>query len=426
MKIAIIGIGLDGERGLSLAAQRVIKQASVIVGSKRHLAYFLNHPAQKIFLTNISEGINEISQLADFGHAVVILASGDPLFFGVGRLLLEYFDPSQLQFYPHLSSVQLAFSRLQIPWQDVQFISVHGRSTDNLITSLKQGQEKIAILTDNHNHPAAIARMYLALKLPVSYSFYICENLGDTKEKITHFPSEKLTALSYLDNQDFANLNIVILIREEQQSNNLNLEELPLIGLPDHSFFSFRDRPGLITKKEIRLAILGELALQANQIVWDIGAGTGSVSIEIARLCPSSQVYAVEKSQMGSTLIKKNSHRFRVNNIKNINEKAPEILHKLPNPNRIFIGGTGGNIAKILEVCEQKLLANGRIVMSFATVEHQHQGIEWLTNHAWSYRLLQLQVSRSTPVGDLIRLSPLNPVMLIIAFGRKVSSKNVT
>ncbi|MEM8672387.1 MAG: precorrin-6y C5,15-methyltransferase (decarboxylating) subunit CbiE [Cyanobacteria bacterium P01_G01_bin.67] len=414
MGIAVVGIGLDGEKGLSLAVQKVVHQATVIAGGKRHLAYFPYHSARKICLTNLSEGINQVSQLDLVNHSLVILASGDPLFFGLGRLLLEHFDSSQIQFYPHFSSIQLAFNRLKIPWQDALLISAHGRSNDQLIKSLKQGKEKIAILTDHRHHPAAIARLYLTLDLPVNYSFYICENLGDTCERIVDFTPDQIPQLSYLNSKDFAALNVLILLRENQQSN-LNLADLPVIGLPDSSFLSFSDRPSLITKKEIRLNILGELALQANQTVWDLGAGTGSVSIEIARLCPNSQVYAVEKSHMGSTLISKNIQRFDLNNVKSINGKAPEVLLNLPKPDRIFIGGSGGYIVDILDVCAQKLLPKGIVVMAFTTIEYQYQGVNWLNNNAWHYRLLQLQLSRSIPISHLTRLTPLNPITLIIA-----------
>jgi precorrin-6B C5,15-methyltransferase / cobalt-precorrin-6B C5,C15-methyltransferase len=413
--IKVVGIGLDGVEGLTSTVRNIVEQATVLAGSKRHLDYFPNHSAEKIDLTNIKIGIEAIAQLALENHSVVILASGDPLFFGLGRLLLEHFSPAEIQFYPHFSSVQLAFNRLKIPWQDAQFISVHGRSTDELITFLKQGKEKIAVLTDNYNNPVAIAHLYLALDLPVSYSFYICENLGDQKEKINHFSVDQVTELSNLNSNDFASLNIVILLRQKQK-DNLDITKLPLIGLPDSSFLSFSDRPSLITKKEIRLAILGELTLQPQQTVWDIGAGTGSVAIEIARLSPSSQVLAIEKSSMGSNLIAKNCQRFQVNNIININGKAPEVLLNLPAPDRIFIGGSGGNLIDILTICSQKITATGLIVMAFATVENNYQAINWLTNKSWHYRLLQLQISRSTPIHHLTRLTPLNPVTLITAY----------
>lgn len=414
MVIAVVGIGLDGKQGLTQTVRQIIEQATVLAGSKRHLSYFTDYPAEKLNISNLNTGIEAIAQLKLAHHSVVILTSGDPLFFGLGRLLLAKFKASEIEFYPHLSSIQLAFNRLKIPWQDANLISVHGRSVDKLIELFKQGKDKIAVLTDGHNNPAAIARLFLALELPVNYSFYICENLGDISEKISHFPSAEITQLSNLEQHDFAALNVLILVREAQ-GNDLNLANLPMLGLPDSSFLSFSDRPSLITKKEVRIAILGELALQPEQIVWDIGAGTGSVSIEIARLCPTSQIFAIEKTSIGSSLITQNSQRFQVENIKSINGKAPEVLDNLPKCDRIFIGGSGGNLVDILQICSHKLTVRGLIVMAFATIEYQLQAINWLSHHNWQYRLLQLQISRSTPISNLTRLTPLNPVTIITA-----------
>ena len=413
MTIFVIGIGLDGADGLSAKVNQIIEQAAVLAGSDRHLSYFPQHQGKKICLTNLQAGIDRLAEFAAQDTPIVILTSGDPLFFGLGRLLLANFDAEQIQFYPHVSSIQLAFSKIKIPWQDACLASVHGRSNDESIELLKQGKAKIALLTDGKNNPAAIARLYLSLDLPVNYSFYICENLGDTNEQITCFTSDELERLSNLNQDSFASLNVLILIREARQDNLK--DRLPLIGLPDSSFLSFQDRPSLITKREIRLAILGELALQPDLVVWDIGAGTGSVSIEIARLCPTSQIYAIEKTSMGSALIAKNSQRFQVNNIHNINGKAPEILLNLPRPERIFIGGSGGNLINILEVCQQRISAAGIMVMAFATVEHYCQAISWLGDNGWKYHLLQLQVSRSIPLNHLTRLIPLNPITIVTA-----------
>ena len=414
MTIAVVGIGLDGVKGLAASVREIVDRATVLAGSKRHLSYFAEHPAKKLDLANLDRGIDAIARL-NLDNSVVVLASGDPLFFGLGRLLLTKLDPNTVTFYPHLTSVQLAFNRLKIPWQNAELVSVHGRSTDKLVKLLKQGKEKIAVLTDAKNNPKAIAKLFRSLELSVNYSFYICENLGSSEEKINKFSPLEITKLSQLDERDFANLNVLILIREAQH-DNLNLATLPLFGLSDNSFLSYSDRPGLITKKEVRLAILGELALQPQQIVWDIGAGTGSVSVEIARLCPSSQIYAVEKTSMGSSLISKNSQRFQVNNIISINGKAPDVLQDLPNCDRVFIGGSGGNIVDILNTCSQKLKEKGSIVMAFATIEYQLQAIDWLSNNNWQYRLLQLQISRSTPISHLTRMTPLNPVTIITSF----------
>jgi precorrin-6Y C5,15-methyltransferase (decarboxylating) len=414
VKISVVGIGLDGVEGLSKSVRKVVERATILAGSKRHLSYFTDSSAEKIYLSDLKTGIDAIAKLNPSEHSVVILASGDPLFFGIGRLLLASFDAEEIQFLPHVSSVQLAFNCLKIPWQDSCLISVHGRSTDELIELIKQGKEKIAVLTDSKNNPAAIARLYLALDLPINYSFYICENLGDTAEKIEYFPSEEIIHLSKLESNNFASLNVLILLRQIQQ-DNLDTSNIPLIGLSDSSFLSFSDRPGLITKKEVRLAVIGELSLQPKQIVWDIGAGTGSVSIEIARLCPGSLVFAIEKTSMGSILITKNSQRFQVKNLKSISGQAPQVLSDLPHPDRIFIGGSGGNIVEILSNCSHKLNENGIIVMAFATIEYQYLAIDWLNNNRWQYRLLQLQISRSTPIRHLTRFTSLNPVTIVTA-----------
>ncbi|MEM6614652.1 MAG: precorrin-6y C5,15-methyltransferase (decarboxylating) subunit CbiE, partial [Cyanobacteria bacterium P01_C01_bin.72] len=358
MVIAVIGIGLDGVEGLAPSSTDIVEQATVLAGSKRHLSYFATRQTKKLELTNLLTGLDAIAQLDLTVERVVILASGDPLFFGLGRLLLTKFKPAEIEFYPHLTSVQLAFNRLKIPWQNASLVSVHGRSNNELVKLLKQGKEQIAVLTDGKNNPAAIARLWLSLELPLNYHFYLGENLGGATEKISHFSPRQITQLSQLSPADFAPLNVLILVREAA-TKDINLDDLPLIGISDRFFLSFSDRPGLMTKREIRLEILGELALQPGQTVWDIGAGTGSVSIEIARLCPTSQVYAIEKTSIGSSLVSQNSARFQVDNIISVNGQAPDILLELPDCDRIFIGGSGGNISSILTTCSHKLKPQG-------------------------------------------------------------------
>ncbi|MBF2022602.1 MAG: precorrin-6y C5,15-methyltransferase (decarboxylating) subunit CbiE [Hydrococcus sp. C42_A2020_068] len=409
--IEVVGIGLDGAAGLSENVRAIVENATLLVGSDRHLSYFPKHPAKKLILSNFLEVIKEIKQHVD--ERVIILVSGDPLFFGLGRLLLEKFPSEQLRFHPHLTSVQLAFNRIKVPWQDAKVVSVHGRSLEELTPLLQQGFEKIAILTDEKNNPSAIARFYLGLDLPTRYDFWICENLEDSQEKVSQFSAIELADL-LADN--FADLNIVILLRQsEEKERPLNVENLPLLGLPDSIFLSFQDRPGLMTKREIRLCLLGELGLQDGQIIWDIGAGTGSVSIEIARLCPSSQIYAIEKTAMGINLIKKNCLRLQVSNVIPIHGNAPEILTDLPETNRIFIGGSGGNLLDILETCQRKIASDGILVLALATLEHLNSSLVWLRDRDWSYRLLQVQISRSVPIGNMTRFSPLNPVTIITA-----------
>jgi len=411
--IHIVGIGLDGAAGLTDTVRQLVERATLLVGSDRHLGYFPNHPASRLVLGDFTQAIREIrTQLAtgDTNIFIVVLVSGDPLFFGLGRLLLEELPREQITFHPHLSAVQLAFGRIKVPWQDAHIISAHGRSLEQLTEALQQGVEKIAVLTDGTNTPSAIARLLVGLDLSSRYEFWICENLGGTDERV------QCLAVDTLMYKTFAPLNIVVLLRQSDSSDHpLDVDSLPLLGLADGTFTSFSDRPGLMTKREVRILILGELALQPKQIIWDIGAGTGSVSIEIARLSETSQVYAIEKTAIGSSLIEQNCRRLQVKNVISIHGSAPDILQQLPAPNRIFLGGSGGNLNSILDSCNARLATSGIVVLALATLEHLNTALGWLNSHRWEYRLLQVQLSRSIPVGQLTRFTPLNPVTIVTA-----------
>ncbi|MEB3343758.1 precorrin-6y C5,15-methyltransferase (decarboxylating) subunit CbiE [Okeania sp.] len=415
MTINVIGLCLDGISGLNESVRKIVETATLLVGSDRHLSYFPNHTAETIVLGDVLEAILEIRQHLDTTNScIVVLTSGDPLFFGLGRLLIRHFPPENLRFYPHLSSVQLAFSRIKIPWQDAKIISIHGRSMDELIEPLQQGVEKIAVLTDSTNTPKAIANLLVALNLPTTYQFWVCENLGGEDERV-----QKLS-IDAIQPEIFAPLNLVVLLRQPKISDQtIDLSNLPLLGIPDNYFASYDDRPGLMTKREVRVLILAELNLQPEQIIWDIGAGTGSVSIEIARLSSSSIVYAIEKTAVGTSLIEENCRRFQVKNIVSIHGNAPEILHHLRPPNRIFIGGNSGKLRNILGVCGIRMLPGGIIVLAFTTLENLHTAVSWVeerkkSDRCWSYRLLQVQLSRSVPLANLTRFNPINPVTIMI------------
>jgi precorrin-6Y C5,15-methyltransferase (decarboxylating) len=403
-QIHVVGIGLDGAVGPTDAVREIVSKATLLIGSDRHLSYFPTHPAKRLTLGDFTQAINLI--LTSVDECIVILVSGDPLFFGLGRLLLLKLPSENLTFHPHLCAVQLAFNSIKVPWQDACFVSVHGRSSDQLIQVLQQGKEKIAILTDGINTPKAIAQLYLALDLPTNYKFWVCENLGGDKEQVSCFWASELIE------RTFAPLNVVVLLRQE--TRDLDITQLPHFGISDRHYLGFSDRPGLMTKREIRVLVLGELALQSQQVVWDIGAGTGSVSIEIARLCPNCQVYAIEKTAVGYGLITENCRRFQVDNVEAILGAAPDSLINLPNPDRVFIGGSGGNLAQILNQCD-RISPQGVIVLALATVEHLTMALSWLSDRQWNYGLLQVQLSRSVPVAHLTRFSPLNPITIITA-----------
>lgn len=405
--ILVVGIGLDGAQGLTPELRSRVAQAKVLVGSDRHLSYFPDVVAERWPLGDFDTLAAQLRRRLTTARAgeIVVLASGDPLFFGLGRWLLQHLPAEVLTFHPHLSAVQLAFSRVKLPWQTAKLVSAHGRSLDALTQALQQGHEILAVLTDPTHTPAAIARLIEGLALPSHYRLWVCENLGATDERV------RSLSVHAAQRETFAPLNVVILHRQDTPPP---LPALPHFGLADDLFLSFRDRPGLITKRPVRVLALTELALQDGQVVWDIGAGTGSVSIEIARLCPCSTVYALEKTAVGADLIRQNAARFATPHVHAIHGQAPVALETLPPPDRVFIGGSGGNLSAILDHSARALRPGGRLVLALATLETVADLTQWLSPRTdWQSQWQQVQITRSVPVGSLTRWQPLNPVTLV-------------
>ncbi len=405
----VVGIGLDGIPGLNPSAQHAIAEATVIAGSEAQLSLLQkqlkDHPAQWLPLTgSVAAWIDQLTAL--LAHSsVVMLASGDPLFFGIGRLVLDAFPREQLIFYPHISSIQLAFSRIGIPWQEAAIISLHGRDSTALDQAIKQGKSPIALLTDPLHNPAAIADQIVALKPTQSYQIWICSRLGSLEEQVISLD------LDQVKSQTFSEPLVMILVARPDPDPLP--QTLPTLGIPDAWFHTYSDQPGLITKVEIRVQILGLLQLPNSGVIWDVGSGTGSIAIEIARLVPQSTIYAIEKRAAGIQLIAKNRQRFQTPNLEIISGSAPDALDPLPDPCRVMIGGGGQDLAQILALVQNRLCPGGIVVASFATLESAGQGIQSLQD--WSPQLLQVNVARSVRIAGSTRWSPLNPVMLLWA-----------
>ena len=327
----VVGMGLDGWQGLTGASRKILQGVSVIVGVRSLLGLLPKLDAQGVELpAQVGQWVPLIQKHLQMGD-VALLATGDPLFFGIGRLLKQSFPPEQLRFYPHLSSAQLACNRLQIPWQSATILSVHGRSLDPLEATLKRHQSPIVCLTDRGHSPAAIAQLIHDLKLVTEYQVWVCSQLGSEVEEIQRLDVEVARV------KDVEGPNVVVLQRRSPSA--LDLATLPVMGIPDRCFLTFADRPGLMTKQEVRVMSLGALQLPSAGVMWDVGAGTGSMAIEMGRLVPAGRVYAIEKDAAGLELIEQNVGRFGVVNVQWVGGKAPECLAGLPAPQRIFVGG---------------------------------------------------------------------------------------
>jgi len=298
---------------------------------------------------------------------------------------------------------------------------------------IKRGDQTIAVLTDEVLTPGAIAALIVSLDVPVRYRIWVCENLGASEGSDEGAASERISdywpeELSEQRPQKFSPLNVVVLCRQGKAADLS--EALPLIGLPDAAFKGFCDRPTLMTKREIRLLVLGALAPLDGQTIWDIGAGTGSVSVELSRLCPNARVYAIEKTAMGVALIRHNAEKLAIAPIQPIQGQAPAALANLPKPHRVFIGGSSGQLIPILDFLADKMTSQttrkkadaiaaspGRIVLALATLEHISELTAWISQPAiaasWNAQLTQINISRSSPVGPLTRFAALNPITLV-------------
>ena len=212
------------------------------------------------------------------GRSAVLLASGDPLWFGIGRLLLQHFSAEQLRFHPCPCSLQLAFSRLGRPWQNAQWLSLHGREPDALAAHLQQRPEALAVLTDPGRGGAGEVRQILrASGLEAAYGFWICERLDHPEERVMELASSDPLP------EDLDPLHLVVLIAKAEP---MAAERLPLFGINDGAYHQHADHPGLMTKREVRIQLLAELDLPSAGVLWDLGAGTGSVGLEALRLQP--------------------------------------------------------------------------------------------------------------------------------------------
>ncbi|MFV9510160.1 precorrin-6y C5,15-methyltransferase (decarboxylating) subunit CbiE [Tepidibacillus sp. LV47] len=405
-KIKIIGIGNDGENGIFPHYRKWIDEADILVGGERHLSYFPHFQKEKWVLKGDLPFILHRLKEEAINKKVVVLASGDPLFYGIARLFLDIVGSENLSIYPHLSSLQLAFARLGDTWQDTYIESLHGRSLAGLAQRI-DGKAKIALLTDTVHSPTAIAKYLLNYGFD-EYEMFIGEYLGGKNERVYLLSLEEAAV------QTFAPLNIVILRKRKEipavQSWNL--------GIEDEEFYQKKPKKGLITKKEVRVLSLVEMKLRSGDILWDIGAGSGSVSIEASKYQPNATVYAIEKDIENIDFIKKNMKKFRTD-FTVIHGEAPDCLNDLPDPDVIFVGGSNGRLEEILQLGCHRLKQNGRVIVNAITMETLMDTLHFFENKGCSPKITLVQIARSKPIVNKTGFESLNPIYIVTATNSK-------
>jgi len=394
----LIGIGDNGLESLLPQYVHWIEDCEVLVGGERVLEFFPSFTGEKIMIKGGLSAL--VERLTAETRDTVILASGDPLFYGIGGYLAKKLD---IEVYPYMSSVQLAFAKMGESWQDAYVTSIHGRSIKGLAQRI-DGKKKVALLTDADNNPTALAR-YLKHFGMTEYRAFVAENLQGTNEKFGWY------SLDELETADFSLLNVVIL---KQTSEPIHYS----LGIDDEEFSQRKPDKGLITKKEIRVLSLQAMQLQQDSIVWDVGTCTGSMAIEAGKLAPEGQIFAVEKNAPDLENCLQNQQKFRVD-MTAIHSKAPAGLENFPDPDAIFIGGTGGEMIELLQLCCSRLKQNGRIVLNAATIENLYKAVEVFKACGFTVDILQAQLARSKPILDMTRFVPLNPIYIITAYRKE-------
>ena len=416
----IIGVLDDGAEGITPRAFEYIQQADVIIGGTRVLQLFSDRYAkdsQQHDLTGQLMQVPEwIQQSINDNKNVVVLTTGDPMCHGLGRFLVNKIGNEQCDIIPNVSTIQLAFARLGLSWQNVKICSVHNKDAGEwlegaapshglytLLQNIKQ-HDTLAVLTSPDNTPARIARMLQIEGLAEQYIMHVVSSILKADETTV-----ANLAINEVAQRDFPELNVVVIQSREKLATPV------MFGIPDHDFQQRKPDKGLITKREVRAVSLANMQLRRDSIVWDIGAGSGAVGIEAARLCVNGHVYAIEKNEADAANALANKRQMQISNYTLINSKAPEGMDNWFDPDAVFIGGSGGELAALIGLCLQRLRSNGHLVMNFVTFENLHTATGTLKQLNIDYAITQLNASRSQPILNMQRLAAENPVWIVTA-----------
>ena len=412
--IDVIGTDAGAPASLPAPQQTLLRAAAVIAAPQRlqaALQDWLGEALPELISSDDPRALVDSLQSRAADQAVVVLASGDPLWFGLGRILCDRIGAERLRFHPAPTSLQLAFARIGRPWQDADWVSLHGRDPEILASTLQKRPTALAVLTDpNQGGAGAVQQMLRSSGLEASTDLWLCENLGHPEERV------QLIAPGTALPTDLQPLLIALLIAREPATPEPH--QLPLFGLDDGLYLQHSDHPGLMTKREVRIQLLAELALPPQGVLWDLGAGTGSVGLEALRLRPELQLLAVERRAGGAQLIQRNAQRLGVSPAAVLEADATTVLNGglpdgLNHPDRVLLGGGGAQRERLLQEVLTRLRSGGVVVIPLASIEALASVRPLLENAGLAVRVQQLQAWRGQPLGDGTRLAPMNPTLIV-------------
>jgi precorrin-6B C5,15-methyltransferase / cobalt-precorrin-6B C5,C15-methyltransferase len=404
-KIHIIGVGGDGSAGMTARARELLGAAELLLGSETTLHLVGPTTAERV---RIGSDLHEIVQLleANLGRKrIVVLAGGDPLFYGVARYLCDRLGKDHFEVLPHVSSMQLAFARIKESWEEAYLTNLANHPLENVLDRIRTA-ETVGLFTSATEDPPAIARQLLVRGLDYFRAF-VCENLGGPDERVTQ------GELAEIAEMEFAPLNVMILRRKPDRPDQpRTTARFRRFGNPDDVFTQSRPKSGLITQAEVRAIALAQLDIHPGNVVWDIGAGSGSVAIECAQLAEPGTVYAIEQDAADYHLILANAEMFGVKNVKAIHGTAPAVFAGLPAPDAIFVGGTK-EVTRLIEAAYRALRPSGRLVVNVATLERLSATYDQLKALAHPVQLLMVNIARGMEQLETLRFEAVNPTFVL-------------
>lgn len=414
----LVGILDDGWSGLSDAARQRLATAGLVIGAGRTLALLERHLSGTASVRPMDGALGKVPEWIAQAHAdglsTVVLATGDPLCHGMASFLVRKLGATAVAVLPAPSTLQLLFARLKKPWQDMVIGSVHSKDAGEWIEGatpehglyrlVRQVAEhpRVAAFTGPENSPDRIARALLAAGFDgarISVASRLC--LPD-EAVFADLPMAEAAAMRFDDP------NVVLIERAPNAGR-------AVFGFDDLDYVQRSPEKGLITKLEARAVSLARLGLRADSVVWDIGAGSGSVGLEASRIARHGHVWAIEKNDADAANARENARRFGASNYTLVQARAPEQLDTWPDPDAVFIGGSGGELATLIALILTRLKPGGRLVMNFVTIENLASATATLAAAGARWDVTQLSAARSQPILDMHRLAAQNPVWIVTA-----------
>jgi precorrin-6Y C5,15-methyltransferase (decarboxylating) len=404
-KIPILGVGPDGLAGLTARSRDWLTAADVVFGSDAALRLLPELTAERVRIgADLPEAADRVRAALGKKRAAIV-ASGDPLFYGVARYLCDRIGAENFEVVPHVSSMQLAFARIKETWEEAYLTDLSARSLDEVVDKIRTA-ETVGLFTSETNHPARVARELLARGIDY-FSAFVCENLGGKDERVTR------AELAELQDMRFDPLNIMVLKRKPDRPDRPRAAgRLRRFGNPDDVFAQTRPKTGLITQAEVRAVALSQLDLHPGDVFWDVGAGSGSVAIEAAGLVAPGPAFAIEQDAADFHLIVANMEQFGVANVKPVSGTAPDVFATLPAPDAVFVGGNGGEVARLLDACYAALRPGGRLVTNVGTLEMLTATYAALKMMG-TVEVLLLNLSRGVEQLESLRFEAVNPTFLL-------------